>query len=107
MIDPGKLNRRLLLEAPAITPDGAGGVIRTFQTLTLLWAALTPVSARPGMAADGAGATVTHRITIRSGPEVTTRHRFRLGARVFQIIAVRDQDGQSRFLDIDVAERTD
>lgn len=107
MSDPGKLNRRLVLEAPAITPDGAGGVVRIYQTLTTLWAALMPVSARDGVLADGLGNTVTHRITIRSGPEVTTRHRFRLGARIFEIAAIRNRDGESRFLDIDVKERTD
>ncbi|MEA2991908.1 MAG: hypothetical protein QOD40_828 [Alphaproteobacteria bacterium] len=107
MIDPGQLNRRLALEAPAITPDGAGGVIRGYQTLATLWAALLPVSARGDVVADGAGTTVTHRITIRSGPEVTTRHRFRLGARVFVIAAIRDRDGEGRLLDIDVEERTD
>jgi head-tail adaptor len=52
-------------------------------------------------------ATVTHRITIRRGPEVTTRHRFRLGARVFRIVAVRDQDPERRFLAIQTEERTD
>jgi SPP1 family predicted phage head-tail adaptor len=107
MIDPGQLNRRLALEAPAITPDGAGGVIRGYQTLATLWAALVPVSARGDVAADGIGATVTHRITIRSGPEVTTRHRFRLGVRVFVIASIRAHDGEGRFLDIDVEERTD
>ncbi len=107
MTDPGELNRRLVLEAPAITPDGAGGVIRTYQTLTTVWAALAPISARDAVVADGLGTTVTHRITIRGGPEVTTRHRFRLGARIFQVVALRDQDGSGRFLDIEVTERTD
>jgi SPP1 family predicted phage head-tail adaptor len=107
MIDPGQFNRRLLLEAPAITPDGAGGVIRGYQTLATLWAALVPVSARADVVAEGAGTAVTHRITIRSGPDVTTRHRFRLSARVFVIASIRDRDGEGRFLDIDVEERTD
>jgi SPP1 family predicted phage head-tail adaptor len=107
MTGPGELNRRLVLEAPAITPDGAGGVIRTYQTLATLWAALVPVSAHDRVVADGAGATVTHRISIRSGPEVTTRHRLRLGARIFQIATVRDREGEGRFLDIEVTERTD
>jgi SPP1 family predicted phage head-tail adaptor len=107
MTDPGQLNRRLVLEAPAITPDGAGGVVRTYQTLTTLWAALAPVTARGDLVADGVGTTVTHRISIRTGPDVTLRHRFRLGARIFQIATIRDQDGQGRFLEIDVQERTD
>jgi SPP1 family predicted phage head-tail adaptor len=107
MTGPGELNRRLVLEGPAITPDGAGGVIRTYQALATMWAALMPISARDTVVADGLGATVTHRITIRSGPEVTPRHRFRLGARIFQVATVRDRDGESRFLDIEVTERTD
>jgi SPP1 family predicted phage head-tail adaptor len=106
MTDPGKLNRRLVLEQPVIVPDGAGGVIRTYQTLATVWAALVPVSANNVVVADGAGVTVTHRIIIRSGPEVTTRHRFRFGARVFQVIALRDRDGEARFVDIEAEERT-
>jgi len=107
MSDPGKLNRRLLLEAPAITPDGAGGFVHTYQTLTTLWAALVPVAARGEFVADDVGTTATHRVTIRMGPEVTTRHRFRAGTRIFTILTVRDQDGQGRFLRVDVQERTD
>jgi SPP1 family predicted phage head-tail adaptor len=107
MIDPGQLNRRLLLEAPAITPDGAGGVVRTYQTLTTVWAALLPVSARREVVADGGGSTATHRVIIRSGPEVTTRHRFRAGTRIFTILSLHDRDGEGRFLEIEVQERTD
>lgn len=105
MSDPGKLNRRLVLEEPVIVPDGAGGVVRSWQTLATLWAALLPVSANNVMVADGAAVTVTHRITIRGGPEVTARHRFRLGARIFQVIALRDRDGDGRFIDIEAEER--
>jgi SPP1 family predicted phage head-tail adaptor len=107
MIDPGKLNRRLLLEAPAITPDGAGGILHSYQTLTTLWAAVVPVGARGEFVADGVGTTATHRVTIRVGPEVTTRHRLRADSRIFTILTIRDQDGEGRFLEIDVQERTD
>ena len=107
MIDPGKLNRRLLLESPAITPDGAGGVVHGYQTLTTLWAALIPVSARDEFVADSVGTTATHRVIIRMGPDVTTRHRLRTGSRIFTILTIRDQDGEGRFLEIDVTERTD
>ena len=48
----------------------------------------------------------THRIVIRAGPQVTTRHRFRLGARIFRIVAVRDQD-DGLFLAIHAEERID
>lgn len=69
-------------------------------------AALTATADRADTSAAALGAIVTHRIVIRAGPEVTTRHRFRLGARSFRIVAVRpDADGQ--FLAIHAEERTD
>jgi SPP1 family predicted phage head-tail adaptor len=107
MTGPGDLKRRLVLEEPVEAPDGAGGVTRIYQTVTTLWAALMPAGVSGLVVADGRGATVTHRIILRSGPEVTTRHRFRLGARIFQIVALRDQDGEGRFLEIAAEERTD
>ena len=38
---------------------------------------------------------------------MTTRHRFRLGARIYRIVALRDQDGSGRFIEISAEERVD
>jgi SPP1 family predicted phage head-tail adaptor len=105
MIDPGKLNLRLTLEAPVETPDGAGGVARSYATVTTLWASVVPVSAHGSVEAQALGATITHRIRIRYRADVTLRHRFRYGARTFRVVAVREQ--HKRFLDIDAEERVD
>jgi SPP1 family predicted phage head-tail adaptor len=107
MTDPGALRHRLVLEQPVEAPDGAGGVTRSYATVTTLWAAVVPVTARGDVVAEELGATVTHRIVIRSGPEVTTRHRLREGARIFRIRALRDQDGSGRFMEINAEERVD
>jgi SPP1 family predicted phage head-tail adaptor len=107
MTDPGMLNRRLVLEAPVETADGAGGVIRSFAALTTVWAAITPAGARGDFVADDAGATVTHRIVIRWRTDLTARHRARLGERIFRFVSLRDQDGAGRFLLIEAEERTD
>jgi SPP1 family predicted phage head-tail adaptor len=107
MTDPGALRHRLVLEEPVETADGAGGVTRGYATVTTLWAALTPVTARGDVVADKLGANVTHRIVIRSGPDVSTRHRLREGARIFRILALRDQDGSGRFIEINAEERVD
>lgn len=87
-----ELNRRLVLQAPVETPDGAGGVTRSYDDVATVWAKLAPFAARGGVVAAASGATVTHRIVLRAGPAVTTRHRFRLGARVFRIVTVREQE---------------
>ena len=89
MIDPGELRHRLALEAPVETPDGAGGVTRGYAIVAMLWAAVTPVAASGEVIADALAAKATHRIVIRSGPDVTTRHRLRAGTRVLRIVALR------------------
>jgi SPP1 family predicted phage head-tail adaptor len=104
MSDPGLLNRRLTLEAPVETPDGAGGVTRTYQAVVTLWASVIPVSARSQSEAERLGGAVTHRISLRFTADITTRHRFRDGSRIFRILSLRDRDGRKRFLQIDADE---
>lgn len=104
-IDPGRLERRLVLEAPVETSDGAGGVTRSYVAAASVWAEVTPLSSRGDLVAGARGASVTHRILLRAGPEITTRHRLRDGARVFTIVSIRDAD--ARLVDLQVEERAD
>lgn len=107
MSDPGMLNRRLVLEAPVESADGAGGVVRSFETMATLWVSVTPVSAARQIEAARLGARVTHRLHLRFSSDITTRHRFRDGARLYRIVALRDRDGRQRFLEIEAEERID
>ena len=54
---------------------------------------------------DRRGMSVTHRIDLRFSPDITSRHRFRDGERIFRILSLRDRDGRRRFLQIDAEER--
>jgi SPP1 family predicted phage head-tail adaptor len=107
VIDPGQLNRRLALEAPVEIPDGAGGVVRSFETVATLWAQVAPVSARGDVEAEKLGGAVTHLIRIRKSPDITTRHRLRDGTTLYRIVSIRDRDGRGRFLNIAAEERVD
>jgi SPP1 family predicted phage head-tail adaptor len=93
-----------VLEAPVETPDGAGGVIRTYSEVATVWAEAASIAARHGTVAESAGATVTHRILLRAGREITTQHRLRLDARVFRIVSLREHDRSGRFLEIHAEE---
>ena len=106
MIAAGRLDRRLVLEAPAETDDGAGGVTRSYETVTTLWAQVTPMRARSDGAADSLAALVTHRVVIRAPRTLTTLNRFRDGTRIFRIVAFRES-ADRRFLEIDAEERED
>ncbi len=102
----GDLNRRLVLEQPVETPDGEGGVTRSYQTVASVWASVTPLSAKSDASADNPGAVIAYRIVIRAGRDVTTRHRFREGDTIFRIASVREYAGK-RFLDIHAEQKTD
>jgi head-tail adaptor len=107
MTDPGRLDRRLVLEAPAETPDGAGGVARDYTAVATIWAEVTPLEAHREVIAAGAGGSRAYRILVRAGPDITMRHRLRDGTRVFRIVSVREADASRRFLEISAEERTD
>ena len=104
MTQPGDLNRRLVLEQPVETADGAGGVTRTYQTVTTLWAQVVPLRAGADVSADSLAANVTHRIIIRAPRALTTLHLFRDGARVFRIVAYRET-ADRRLVEIEAEER--
>ena len=95
----GELNHRLVLEAPSETPDGVGGVTRTWTSLATLWAAIEPVAAEDQVVADRRLGVLSHRIVIRHRDGLTTNHRFRFGARTFAIRAIRDLEERGRFLE--------
>jgi SPP1 family predicted phage head-tail adaptor len=107
MSNAGLFNRRLTLEAPMEIPDGAGGVARSHESVATLWASVVPVSAREQSDAVQRGVTLTHRIVLRYSADITSRHRFRDGARIFRIVSLRDRDGRKRFLDVQAEERSD
>jgi SPP1 family predicted phage head-tail adaptor len=103
MSDPARFNRRLSLEAPVETPDGAGGVTRGFEQVATVWAEITPTSARTEFFAAHLGADVTHRIVIRAPRELSVQHRFADGARLFRIVSFRDSDDR-RLIEIAAEE---
>ena len=106
MSEPARFNRRLSLEAPVETADGAGGVTRTYEQIALLWAEVTPLSASADITADARGTKVTHRIVIRAVRAVTNRHRFVEGTRIYRVIAARETDDR-RLIEITAEQQTD
>ena len=106
MTPPGDLNRRLVLEEPVESADGAGGVARSYTPAMTLWAKVEPVSARGVVMADAPGATITHRITVRRRSAITTRHRFVESTTIYRIVTLR-VDATRRFLVIGAEERKD
>ena len=90
-----QLNRSLVLEAPLKVADGAGGYIRDWEPLGVLWAELKAGSGRERVETAATLSRVAYRITVRAAPHgapsrPVAGQRFRDGPRIFQIIAVAE-----------------
>lgn len=97
------LSRRLVLEAPARLPDGAGGAIESWSTLGELWADLRPRTGRERAEAGEPVSTMSYRIVVRGAPVGSVQRpkpeqRFRDGARLYLIRAVAEHDPAGRYL---------
>lgn len=98
-----RLNRRLVLEAPVRTADGAGGYTETWAYLGTVW---VEVTARSGSKRQVAGVPVSrvgYRIVVRGAPEGSLMRpspdqRFAEGTRRFVIRAVAEHDPRGQYL---------
>ncbi|WP_353472001.1 head-tail adaptor protein [Salipiger sp. H15] len=104
-----RLAHSLVLETPVRVPDGSGGFTAGWQVLGTFWAELTPRSGREAQGAAGPLALGRWRITVRGAPEGAARRpvpgqRFRLGGRVFDILAVGERDAAGRYLACEAQE---
>lgn len=102
----GEMRHRLLIEEPIETPDSEGGMSRSFAPLTMIWAKIDPLRGRGDVEFDALQARITHRITIRSGVDLSLRHRLSEGGRYFIIHAFR-APADDRLIEIDAEERID
>jgi head-tail adaptor len=103
------LNRRLVLEAVARVPDGAGGFVESWQSLGTVWAEILPGAGRDVAGEEVILSRVAYRIVVRAAPvgapsRPLPAQRFREGMRVFRILAVTEQDRAGRYLTCFTAE---
>ena len=97
-LDPGQFTARLDLESATPTPDGQGGAVLSWTVAASIWARIEPASFSFDETAGQMRGQLTHRIWIRAREGVGEGMRFRKGARVFTIRAIRDPDETGRYL---------
>ena len=93
----GALDRRIVIEQAALSPDGGGGGAVTWTALATIWGQLQAVGG--GEAAQGQRqfGAARHRITIRRRTDVTAAMRVQCDGRVFNIRAVINGGGRSMY----------
>jgi head-tail adaptor len=97
------LNRALVLEAVARTPDGAGGFTEAWSALGTLWAEVLPGSGSDVLGEERMLSAVPYRVTVRGAPvgavsRPKAGQRFREGTRLLLIQAVTERDPGGRYL---------
>src|SRR5918994_181816 len=75
----GARARRFVLEMPVETPDGFGGVLRSFAPGPQLWGAIEMLSGGERHAAGRPEQAVTHRVRLRYRAGVTAAMRLTPG----------------------------
>ncbi|NVO55622.1 phage head closure protein [Rhodobacteraceae bacterium B1Z28] len=98
-----RLNRKLVLEAPVRSADGAGGYTETWEALGTLWAEVTARSGSERAIAGIPVSRVSYRIVVRGASEGSSMRpapdqRFREGNRRFVIRAVAERDPRGQYL---------
>lgn len=93
------LNRKLVLEAPVRSDDGAGGFSETWAALGIVWGEVLPRGAGREVEASQLNLKITVRAAAQGAPSrPTAAMRFRDNARLYRIEAVTEADAAGRFL---------
>ncbi len=97
------LGRRLVLEAPAQVPDGAGGFATVWTTLGTVWAEVVAGAGREAGGVETVVSATAYRITLRAVPvgmagRPEAGQRLRDASRIFRIDAVAERDLRGVYL---------
>lgn len=86
----GAMRHRIVLEEATRVADGGGGAVITWDAVAELWASITPTTGSEAVIADQLAGRVSHEIIVRHRADIVPAMRFRLGARIFEILAALD-----------------
>jgi SPP1 family predicted phage head-tail adaptor len=103
----GEADQRVTFQRATATPDGIGGVTRTwanFATTATVWAKVTPRLGREGMEQGRINASLTATFTVRYRSDVTELDRLLWRGEAWNIRRIMRKSGRNLWLDID-AER--
>lgn len=87
----GAMRVRVRLESPTRTADAMGGAALGWSSQGDVWASLRAQSAGRAAAYDAAASVASYSAMINRRSDVRAGWRLVWGARVFRIVAVRDE----------------
>jgi SPP1 family predicted phage head-tail adaptor len=100
-IDPGKLDRRIVIQSPTTTRDAGGGVVRTWSTLATVWAERTFLSGGRLFAAAAKNSEATVLFRIRYLGTVRAFMRVVHGQATYEIVAPPVELGRRHLMELE------
>lgn len=102
MFDPGRLDRRIVLQTASVTRDAMGGEVITWVTTATVWARKMPVSGGRFYSAESKNYDASLEYTIRHRTDVVTGMRVVHGDDTFEIVSVNPGEARNRYLTLGV-----
>ena len=94
----GEIRKRIVIEQRSTAQDTFGGQVTTWSVVATVWAGIRPMSGRELITAQAVQSEVTHQIIMRYQAGIAARMRVRHDGRLFNILAVLDQNERHRQL---------
>lgn len=104
--EPGDLRYRVIIEAPTDALGSTGEHVRTWATLTTVWAGVRPATAREQERAGQVGTQIDHIVTMRPLSTLTQQHRIVWRGRYLDIVGIT-YDPRDNWMQIDAAEQVE
>ena len=94
------LRETVTVQRKQAAPDGLGGQTITWATLSTPRAKVKPLSGREALQAMQLQASITHRVYVRYGVDVTPADRLLLRGEPLQVRAVINMEMADRWLEL-------
>lgn len=89
-MDAGRLDKRIVIEAPTTGQNALGEPTRSWATLATVWAAVEPLQGREFWAQQQVQNEVSSRVRIRYRTGITTDCRISYAGRILGIVSIID-----------------
>ncbi len=96
----GKLRQRVQIQTYSEIQDATFKTLKTFTTIATVFAEIKPVKGYVTFDTKQIDQTVTHKVTIRYQPYITSENWLYMNSRRFRIRSVRNIDERNRYLEL-------
>jgi len=100
----GELNRRVTIRRRVDLPAADMGLSPSYEGAVMRWAKIEPVGAATYAGSVQIDETITHRITLRHMPGITTAHEVVHGSAVYRVRRITNMNGGYRWTAIEAEQ---